>query len=111
MPTATFPINALEVARMANDAGLPCTPYSTNLSMVTLFTKYYLKALPDEGNNLEFSIVAASPYPWQEELFNENTHKTDAGHVAIGDLPGWGATINPRWLDGATCLVTTVCQR
>ena len=46
----------LRVARMADAAGLPCTPHSANLSMVTLFTMHLLGAIPNAGKYLELSI-------------------------------------------------------
>ena len=59
----------LKVARMAELAGLPCTPHSANLSMVTLFTMHLFGAIPNAGKYLEFSIEGPDYYPWQEGLF------------------------------------------
>ena len=39
----------LEVARMAAEAGLPCTPHSANLSLVTICTMHLLGAIPNAG--------------------------------------------------------------
>ena len=52
-------VRTLRVARMAAAAGLPCTPHSANLSMVTLFTMHLLGAIPNAGKYLEFSIEGA----------------------------------------------------
>ena len=54
----------LQVARMGEEAGLPCTPHSANLSMVTLFTMHLLGAIPNAGKYLEFSIESEDYYPW-----------------------------------------------
>ncbi len=49
----------LRVCSMAEAAGLPVTPHCANLSMVTLFTMHLLRAIPNAGNYLEFSIEGA----------------------------------------------------
>jgi len=92
----------LRVARMAAAAGLPCTPHSANLSMVTLFTMHLLGAIPNAGKYLEFSIEGPDYYPWQEGLFVRSPYAIDAGRVTIPSEPGWGAEIEPRWLAQAT---------
>ena len=48
----------MRVAKMAQDAGIPVTPHCANLSMVTLFTMHLLKAIPNAGKYLEFSMKA-----------------------------------------------------
>jgi L-alanine-DL-glutamate epimerase-like enolase superfamily enzyme len=92
----------LRVARMAQAAGLPCTPHSANLSMVTLFTMHLLGAIPNAGKYLEFSIEGPDYYPWQEGLFLRSPYAIDAGKVTIPSEPGWGVEIDPRWLARAT---------
>jgi L-alanine-DL-glutamate epimerase-like enolase superfamily enzyme len=95
-------LRTLEVARMAAAAGLPCTPHSANLSLVTICTMHLLGAIPNAGKYLEFSIEGPDYYPWQEDLFVGDPYKVDAGHVQIPDGPGWGVEINPSWLERAT---------
>ncbi len=93
---------ALRVADMAKVAALPCTPHSANLSMVTLFTIHFLKAIENAGPYLELSIEGADYYPWQQELFVDDPFAVEDGRVTVPDAPGWGATINPQWLDKAS---------
>lgn len=92
----------LKVARMAEAAGLPVTPHSANLSMVTLFTMHLLKALPNAGKYLEFSIEGRDYYPWQDGLFVSSPYDIDDGHVTVGEAPGWGVEIDPEWLARST---------
>ena len=88
----------LRVAKMAEQAGLPCTPHCANLSMVTLFTMHLLRAIPNAGKYLEFSIEGADYYPWQEGLFVESPYAIEDGYAIVTDRPGWGVEVNPDWL-------------
>ena len=89
---------ALRVARMAAEHGLPVTPHSANLGLVTLFTMHLLPALPNAGKYLEFSIEGADYYPWQYGLFRNDPYRVENGHVTISGEPGWGVEIEPEWL-------------
>lgn len=92
----------LQVAAMAAEAGLPCTPHAANLGMVTICTMHLLRAIPNAGKYLEFSIEGPDYYPWQEGLFRNDPYRIEEGHVTVTDAPGWGVEINPAWLDRAT---------
>lgn len=88
----------LRVVKMAQDAGLPVTPHCANLSMVTLFTMHLLRAIPNAGKYLEFSIEGADYYPWQEGLFVQSPYVIEDGHTRVTDAPGWGVEVSPDWL-------------
>lgn len=88
----------MQVAAMGAEAGLPCTPHCANLSLVTLFTMHLLKALPNAGKYLEFSIEGDDIYPWQRGLFVTDPYEIADGHVTITDAPGWGIEVSPDWL-------------
>ncbi|SLN63639.1 mandelate racemase/muconate lactonizing enzyme family protein [Oceanibacterium hippocampi] len=88
----------LRVAKMAAEAGLPCTPHSANLSMVTLFTMHLLRAIPNAGKYLEFSIEREDYYPWQEGLFVESPYAIENGRATVTARPGWGVDVDPEWL-------------
>jgi L-alanine-DL-glutamate epimerase-like enolase superfamily enzyme len=92
----------LRVAKMGELAGLPCTPHCANLSMVTLFTMHLLRALPNAGKYLEFSIEGLDYYPWQEGLYVKSPYDIVDGRANIPDAPGWGVEISPEWLDKAS---------
>jgi L-alanine-DL-glutamate epimerase-like enolase superfamily enzyme len=92
----------LRVAKMSADAGLPCTPHCANLSLVTLCTMHLLRAIPNAGKYLEFSIEGEDYYPWQAGLFVEDPYMIVEGEATVTDAPGWGVEINPAWLDKAT---------
>lgn len=88
----------LRVCRMAQAAGLPVTPHCANLSLVTLFTMHLLRAIPEAGKYLEFSIEGADYYPWQEGLFVEDPYRIENGQAIVRDAPGWAVEISPDWL-------------
>ena len=91
----------LRVAKMAGEAGLPCTPHCANLSMVTMFTMHLMGAIPNAGHYVEFSIEGPDYYPWQEGLFRGSPYGIADGRVTIPDAPGWGVEIDPDWLAAA----------
>jgi L-alanine-DL-glutamate epimerase-like enolase superfamily enzyme len=91
----------LKVVQMAAAAGLPCTPHSANLSLVTLCTMHLLGAIPNAGKYLELSIEGPDYYPWQQGLFVGDPYLVQDGHVTIPAEPGWGVEINPDWLGAA----------
>lgn len=88
----------LTVARMAEQAGLPVTPHSANLSLVTMCTMHLLGAIPNAGKYLELSIEGPDYYPWQQDLFLGDPYRVVDGHVTIPAEPGWGVEIDPQWL-------------
>lgn len=92
----------LRVAALAAAAGLPCTPHSANLSLVTLFTMHLLRAIPNAGKYLEFSIEGADYYPWQVGLFVEDPYAIQDGRATVTGEPGWGVEIRPDWLAQAS---------
>lgn len=89
----------LRVADMAAKAGLPCTPHCANWSMVTLFTMHMLRAIPNAGKYLEFSIEGEDYYPWQDDLFVQSPYAIVDGKATVTDAPGWGVEISPAWLE------------
>ncbi len=91
----------LRVANIGAEAGLPCTPHSANLSMITLFTMHLLGAIGNAGKYLEFSIEGPDYYPWQQNLFRSSPYRIVDGKATIPDEPGWGVEINDAWLKSA----------
>lgn len=96
----------LRVARMAEAAGMPITPHAANWSMVTLFTMHLLRAIPNAGKYLEFSIEGPDYYPWQQGLFTTDPYVITDGKATVTDAPGWGVEVNPDWLARSRYQVT-----
>jgi len=88
---------ALRVAKIANQANLTCVPHSANLAMVTVFTLHMLAVIPNAGPYVEFAI---EPWPWQNGIYSPELKVRD-GLVDVPSGPGWGVTINKKWLSAA----------
>jgi L-alanine-DL-glutamate epimerase-like enolase superfamily enzyme len=99
-------MRTLHVCKMAEAAGLPVTPHAANLSLVTMCTMHLLRAIPNAGKYLEFSIEGEDYYPWQYGLFRGNPYRIEDGKATVTDAPGWGVEINPEWLDRASYKVS-----
>jgi L-alanine-DL-glutamate epimerase-like enolase superfamily enzyme len=97
----------LQVLKMAEDAGLPCTPHSANLSLVTVFTLHLMGAAKAVGPYVEFSIEGLDYYPWQDGLYEPALTVCD-GKVQIPASPGWGVEISTKWLESATYRISEV---
>ncbi len=88
----------LKVVELAQAAGVPVTPHSANLSLVTLCTAHLLTAIPNPGKYLELSIEREDYYPWQYGLFRNDPYRVEQGCVTVTDEPGWGVEIADDWL-------------
>ncbi|MBO68398.1 MAG: mandelate racemase [Acidiferrobacteraceae bacterium] len=99
-------VRTMQVAAMADEAGLMCTPHCANLSMVTLFAMHLLRAITNPGLYLEYSIEDSDYYPWQVGLFEESPYLIEDGWVTVSDVPGWGVDISPTWLESSSYQVS-----
>jgi L-alanine-DL-glutamate epimerase-like enolase superfamily enzyme len=91
----------LKVVEMAQAAGVPVTPHSANLSLVTLCTAHLLAAIPNPGKYLELSIEREDYYPWQYGLFRNDPFRVEGGCITVTDEPGWGVEVAQDWLERA----------
>ncbi len=98
----------LTVCDMGRKAGLPITPHAANLSLVTMCTMHLLRAIPNPGKYLEFSIEGPDYYPWQDDLFLNDPYRITDGHATVSAEPGWGVQINPAFLENCNYRVTTL---
>jgi len=85
---------ALRVARMAQEANLPCMPHNPDLSLSKIFTLHMLAAIPNTGGFIEFSIEPGAQMP---DLFHPPL-VVRKGLLEMPTGPGWGVTVNPDWL-------------
>ena len=96
----------LRLCRMAASSGYPITPHAANWGLVTLFTMHLLRAIPNAGKYLEFSIEGPDYYPWQYGLYRQDPYRIVDGRATVTDAPGWGIEIEPEWLAKATYQVS-----
>ena len=78
-------VRTLRVAKMGEHAGLPCTPHSANLSMVTLFTMHLIarnsecrkisRVLDRGGGLLSLAIWSLSQQPLRSPGWKSHRHK------------------------------------
>lgn len=87
---------AWRVAKMGQKARKLVVPHSSHLSLVTLFSLHFMAAIPNAGPFVEFSIEEDAN---ANELLYSPALKVRDGKVKLPDGPGWGVTINPRWLE------------
>ena len=67
-----------------------------------------VRAIPNAGKYLEFSIEGDDYYPWQDGLFVESPYAVADGKVTVTDAPGWGVEVNPAWLEASKHQISAV---
>ena len=92
---------ALQVAHMAAEYGMPCTPHSANHSLVTVFTLHLFKVMPNSGPFLEFSIEDQSLY---QPMYSPALEAKEGCVALPAEGAGWGVTISEEWLAGSAYL-------
>ena len=88
-------------ALMANQVGTPCIPHSANQGMVTLFTLHLMRAIPNPGKYLEFSIEFDSGIDKEARAMYAPALEIENGSLHLPAEPGWGVTIHKEWLEKA----------
>ena len=51
---------------------------------------HLLRAIPNAGKYLEYSIEGPYTQQWADGLFVESPYEVREGHVTVSDAPGWG---------------------
>jgi L-alanine-DL-glutamate epimerase-like enolase superfamily enzyme len=95
-------------ALMAHQLGIPCIPHSANHGMVTLFTLHLMRAIPNPGIYLEFSIEFDEGINKEAREFYAPSLQIDNGNLDLPAEPGWGVTIHQDWLDKSEYQVSQV---
>jgi len=81
---------ALQVAAMADAAGIPFTPHVANHSLLQVFTAHLFAASPAATQYLEWGIEVA---PWEADLYSGEP-AVQEGHITLAEAPGWGIEID-----------------
>jgi L-alanine-DL-glutamate epimerase-like enolase superfamily enzyme len=95
-------------ALMANQAGIPCIPHSANHGMVTLFTLHLMRAIPNPGKYMEFSIEFDEAINREVRTIFSPVLEIEEGKLHLPSEPGWGITVHPDWLNQADYRVSEV---
>ena len=93
-------VRTVRAARMAAGKGIPCVPHSANLCMVTVFALHIMRAIPNAGPYLEYTIEEGGINQIARELYSPKLEITD-GNLDMPSAPGWGVEFNKGWLDKA----------
>lgn len=88
-------------ALMADEAGIPCIPHSANHGMVTLFTLHLMRAIPNPGKYLEYSIEFDEGINREVREMYDPALVVREGALDLPPDPGWGVTIQQAWLEGS----------
>lgn len=93
-------MRAVKVARMANAAGLPCTPHMSGGGLGFLYVAHFASCVDDPGAHQEYKgeddnlpVASATSYL-----------KSEAGMLKVPSGPGLGVTIDPDLLKSATAV-------
>lgn len=85
-------------ALMAREKGLTCIPHSANHAMVTIFSLHLMRAVPNPGKYLEYSIEFDAAINREARAMYHPYPEVDHGVLDLPSSPGWGVTINEEWL-------------
>ena len=88
---------ARRVAELAELFGIPCTPHSSNRSMVQIFTAHLVTASPACVQFQEWSIEDQQK---DAEIYAPVPPVRD-GAIELDDTPGWGVTVRDSFLRNA----------
>jgi L-alanine-DL-glutamate epimerase-like enolase superfamily enzyme len=86
-------VRAMRVARMADAAGLLCTPHMSGSGLGYLDVAHFVSALPNPGPHHEFKGDTRLPV-----YSDTSSLKCESGVVRVPSGPGFGVTISPEFL-------------
>jgi L-alanine-DL-glutamate epimerase-like enolase superfamily enzyme len=86
-------IRSLRVARMAHEAGMPCTPHMSGSGLGYLDAAHFAAIVPNPVPFTEYKGGAEIPV-----VSATSTLKVEGGLVRVPTGPGFGVTIDPAYL-------------
>ena len=90
-------VRTIRAARMAAAEGIPCIPHSAILCMVTVVALHIMRALPNAGPYLEYTIEEGDINQTARELYLPALEIVD-GTLDMPSAPGWGVEFSREWL-------------
>lgn len=88
---------ARRVARIAEEAGIPCTPHCANQSLLQVFTVHLAAAMPACSQYHEYGI---EDNPWSRDIYGP-VPQVVGGEIALSSVPGWGVELTPDFVKRA----------
>ena len=86
-------IRSVKVARMAETAGIPCTPHISGGGMGHLYMVHFASCINDPGPFQEFKGVTDIPFECASSSL-----ESEGGYVTVPTEAGWGITLDPDFL-------------
>jgi len=87
-------IRSIKVARMAQAAGMPCTPHVSGGDMNMLFIAHFAAMIPNAGEHQEYKAPGKDiPY----EIIGGNI-EAQSGNLTVPTGPGLGFRLDPDWV-------------
>jgi L-alanine-DL-glutamate epimerase-like enolase superfamily enzyme len=86
-------IRSMRVARMAEAAGMLCTPHMSGSGLGYLDVAHFVSCLPNPAPFHEFKGNASIPVSSESSSL-----KVEDGIVRVPDGPGYGVTIDPEFI-------------
>ena len=83
-------IRALDVARMAREAGMPVTPHSSKSDANTAYMLHFAAVTPNVGPYQEYNAAPPGERWWEAPSF-----EVHEGTIAVPDGPGLGVSYDP----------------
>ena len=89
-------IRTIRVARMAQVAGIPCTPHMSGTSLGFMYVLHYASIMKNCGPHQEYKGGPRVP-------LSEPTSSllSEGGTVSVPTGPGWGVTVDPGFVNKA----------
>ena len=89
-------IRTIRVARMAEAAGIPCTPHMSGTSLGFMYVLHYASIMKNCGPHQEYK--GGPKVPLSEST---SSLRSEGGKVAVPTGPGWGVTVDPGFVNEA----------
>lgn len=89
-------VRSIRVARMAAEAGMPCTPHISNSGLGFLHAMHFVSCIPNPGEHHEYKGNPRLPVEC-----DTSTLECNNGIVRCPSGPGFGVTIDPDFVRDA----------
>ncbi len=94
-------LRSIRVARMANAAGMRCTPHMSGSGLGFLDAAHFVSCIPNPGPYTEYKGSPEIPVS-----SNTSSLHPEKGMILVPSGPGFGITIDPSFLNAATEVTT-----